>query len=479
MPPQIATLLFVIGILGLFSLNRDREARTSKALWIPVVWLSIAASRAVSQWLEVFGLNSGTHPFDSMSADQILDGSPLDRDVFIGLLALGLIVLFTRRQKVGALLRANGPILLFLFYCAVSVVWSDYPDVAFKRWIKALGDVVMVIIVLTDPDETTAIKRFFTRVGFVLVPLSVLFVRYYPDLGRSYDRFSYMPFYNGVTTGKNLLGMTCLIMGIAGVWQFLLALRRRDGKRATGPLVAQAVLLAMAFYLFYIANSMTSLSCFLMAAGLIVATNLRFVARRQWVVHALILVILSVSVSALFLNVGGAALETMGRNSTLTGRTDIWDLVLKMTGNPIIGTGFESFWLGKRLQDIWNLYWWHPNEAHNGYLEVYLNLGWVGVTLFVIVLLTGYRNVMRAFRRDPDLGRLKMAYFVAALAYNLTESAVRTVNPVWIALLLAIMAVPETTPPEGQPSLGDTEDAAKTEPQHAQLVGAKLRQVRA
>ena len=113
-----------------------------------------------------------------------------------------------------------------------------------------------------------------------------------------------------------------------------------------------------------------------------------------------------------------------------------------MNTNPAIGTGFESFWLGKRLEKIWSFYWWHPNEAHDGYLEVYLNLGWIGVALLAIVLVTGYRNVIAALRQDPGTGKIRLAYFVAAVAYNFTESAIRTMNPVWIFFLLAITAVP-------------------------------------
>ena len=75
----------------------------------------------------------------------------------------------------------NAPILLFFSYCAVSILWSDYPDVALRRWIKALGDLVMVMIILTDPEPLAALKRFLARTGFLLVPVSVLLIKYYPD----------------------------------------------------------------------------------------------------------------------------------------------------------------------------------------------------------------------------------------------------------------------------------------------------------
>jgi O-antigen ligase len=159
-------------------------------------------------------------------------------------------------------------------------------------------------------------------------------------------------------------------------------------------------------------------------------------------VHALVAFLISVSFSALFLHVGSSLVETMGRDATLTGRTGVWDVVLGLTGNPLFGTGFESFWLGQRLEKIWSIYWWHPNEAHNGYLEVYLNLGWIGIALLAVVLVTSYRNIVKAYRRDPNAGGLRLAYFVTGVAYNFTESAIRIMHPVWIFFLLAAMAVP-------------------------------------
>ena len=83
------------------------------------------------------------------------------------------------------------------------------------------------------------------------------------------------------------------------------------------------------------------------------------------------------------------------------------------------------------------------NQAHNGYLDVFLNLGWVGVALLGLVVARGYGNVFRALRRDPVAGRLKLAFFVVALLYNLTEHAFRELHPMWIVFLLAITVVPE------------------------------------
>src|SRR5713101_5199194 len=140
----------------------------------------------VTQWLVGAGLY-GTG--EARTPEQLLEGSPLDRYLLTGLLALGIIVLIRRGRESGIILRANGPILLFFLYCAVSVLWSDYPDVAFKRWTKALGDIVMVMVVLTDSDRYSAVKKLLARTGFLLIPVSVLLIKYYPSLGRAYSRW--------------------------------------------------------------------------------------------------------------------------------------------------------------------------------------------------------------------------------------------------------------------------------------------------
>jgi len=49
----------------------------------------------------------------------------------------------------------NAPLVVFFLYCAASVFWSDFPIVAFKRWTKVLGNVVMVLVVLTEADLNT------------------------------------------------------------------------------------------------------------------------------------------------------------------------------------------------------------------------------------------------------------------------------------------------------------------------------------
>jgi len=436
MPPVVAAAVCVIGVFGLFWLSRDQNARASFALWIPTFWFLIVCSRPVGMWL-------GSQP-DALTAADLLDGSPVDRFVFIVLILAGLAVVFTRGRLVGRLLLANGPIILFYLYCASSILWSDYPEVSFKRWIKALGDLEMVIIVLTDSAPLSAFNRVLARLAYFLIPASIVLIKYFPQYGLVYFPWGGKPSIGGVTTNKNSLGAICLCLGLWVWWRFLSVYRGRKSSGRSRQLLAYAIVLAMVVWLFRSSNSMTSLNCFLMASLLITIAGFRLTMRRPAVLHALILVMLVVSSSVLFLDTSPDVLEFMGRNSTLTDRTEIWHAVLPLVKNPWFGTGYESFWLGPRLAAMWSQYWWHPQEAHNGYLEVYLNLGLVGIALLTVVLLVGYRTVIKAWRGGAPEGRLMLAYFFAALVYNFTEAAFFKIQAVtWIFCLFAIVVAPE------------------------------------
>jgi O-antigen ligase len=131
-----------------------------------------------------------------------------------------------------------------------------------------------------------------------------------------------------------------------------------------------------------------------------------------------------------------------GRDPTLTGRTQMWEMLLSMRTNPLVGTGYESFWLGPRLEWIWD----HSGfgeiaEAHNGYLEIYLNLGIIGLFLFGAFLITSYRTICRRLTPFSSFASFTLVLWGVALFYNVTEAAFKG-HFIWVTFLLAAIAVP-------------------------------------
>jgi exopolysaccharide production protein ExoQ len=430
MTQLIGTTVCIAVIAWLFFMDRDEGFKPSLALWIPTLWLLINGSRAVSTWL---------HPGPTTSlAQQFSEGSPLDAAFYGILIVAGLVVLNLRARLVKQFLQENVPLLVFFGYCALSIAWSEYPFIALKRWSKSIGDVVMVMIILTDYYPLMAIKRVLARAAFVLLPVSVLFILCYPSLGSAYSPEDGVMIYFGVTTFKNLLGLVCMVLGLASMWSLICAYENRGLPSRTKHMIAHGVAVSAAIWLIVRADSMTSLSCLFLAGAVMILVSQQWVIHRPGSVLAVVSAAVGLPLFALFINTMGTLVHSLGRNSTLTGRTSIWKAVLSMHTNPVIGTGFESFWLGNRLEAVWNMSVKGIQEAHNGYIELYLNLGYVGLFLLGWLIVSGYRNGVTALRREPNDGMLRLAYLTAILIFSMTEAGFRMLTPTWFAFLLAI-----------------------------------------
>jgi exopolysaccharide production protein ExoQ len=434
--PSIACVLCWCGIAGLFYLDRDRSVRTSKALWLPVIYLWIVGSRSVSSWL-------GVTPAPGTNSQ--IDGSPLDATIYGLLLAAAIPVLVLRGKRTRRSLAASWPILMYLCYCLISVVWAFHPDVAFRRWIKSLDDLAMVLIIVTDPWPMEAIKRLIARMGFVLLPTSLLLIKYYGDLGRVYTVDGGLT-NTGVTTDKNMLGVMLFVVSLFTLWRVVSLLGARSQPNRGRHLLAQGILLTFGVVLLQMADSKTSIACFILGGGLMFATRLRAFRSRPARVHALCLAVFLAGGAALLFGGGSEIAQAMGRKSDFSGRTEIWAALIPTAPGMIGGAGFESYWISPNVlkfqQTLRSWGWYRPeelNESHDGYLEVYLNLGLVGVSLISLILVSGYRRAIEAFRRSPSIGGLLISYVVVAVIYSITEAGFRMIFIPWIFLLLAVL----------------------------------------
>jgi exopolysaccharide production protein ExoQ len=428
-----ATLFTIFVIVTLFRLDRSDERRPSIATWIPFIWLYIESSRPVSAWIHLNVPGNITNEY--------IDGSPLDRNILTVLLAIGLIFLSRRMKRVGAILASNPAILLYFLFCLVSLIWADYPFVVFKRWIRSVGDVVMLLILITEQDRLNAFKRIFTRVGYLVIPLSILLIRFYPSLGRFYSRGG-SPEWTGVGTDKNALGMICMLYGIVFLWRWLdLYSVRKKSPKQRRTLTALGLAMVMVIYLLIIANSQTALSCFAMASVIIVATAWKKDWRKPVPLSMMVAGMVGFAYCVLIAGIGSWVLTLLGRNPTLTGRTAVWDTLLEHAVNPWVGAGYENFWIGERVE-LFNRILGGLNQAHNGYIEIYLNMGFAGLAFLAGVIVTGYRNILWELRHDLMAARIKMAFFVICVVYNFTEASFKMMSPVWFTFLWAVMMVP-------------------------------------
>ena len=112
----------------------------------------------------------------------------------------------------------------------------------------------------------------------------------------------------------------------------------------------------MTLWLLNLASSATSRVCLVIGCIVIIAARSEWAKRHPGFLKALIPATFCLYMILAFgFGFNGEFAGAVGRDPTLTDRTKIWSLVLSMHTNPLIGTGYESFWLGSRLQIIWQV----------------------------------------------------------------------------------------------------------------------------
>ena len=200
----------------------------------------------------------------------------------------------------------------------ISVSWSPFPEPAFKRWIKDAGDLVMVLILITDGQPIAALRRFYSRVGFILFPASILLIRY-TDLGRAYDPDG-GPMNTGVTTNKNSLGLIVFLVSLGALWNVRALFRDKEAPNRARRLVAQGTLLTFGIVLLQMAHFATSIACFILGGGLLMATNLRAIRTRPARLNALCLGIVLAGVLMMLFGGESVVSNALGRGDKLSGR---------------------------------------------------------------------------------------------------------------------------------------------------------------
>lgn len=440
MPPKIAALFFIALVIWLFRRDFRERPNVTGALWLPFLWIMVGGSRFFSQWLEIVGLDVG--------GGSVQEGSPVDAVFFFALIVGGFQVLRRRQVNWQEFARHNRWVAIYLGYCLVATLWSDYPFVSLKRWVKLFGQPIMVLVLLTEPDPLEAVTRLLKRFAYVIVPISILFIKYFPEWGSCYDMWNGQRMNTGITTDKNALGADCFILALFFIWHLQRVWRWEKTVERRHELILCGAFLVPTFWLLYTAHSSSPIGA--LALALVVLWLLGLKSLNHYRLSSYLVVgVLCVGAAQYFFDLHEVIIHMLGRQTNLTGRTEIWDILWHWDVNPILGVGFESFWLGPRLDILAVML---PglilNEAHNGYLETYIQIGGLGVAITLAMLLATYSKAQRMLLDDFHWGRFRLAYLAAFIVFNFTEALFRTHGFSFFLFFLIAIDYPRPMPDE-------------------------------
>lgn len=320
----------------------------------------------------------------------------------------------------------------------ISIVWSEVPFATLKNSVALLGTTAFGIYLAARYTHRELMQLLLLAFGFIAVT-SLGFVLFLPSLGLEY-KTNFM-IWRGVFDNKNVLGAVISLVAIA--WLLYLI----DSIKACKNI--KAIVIGFVFYFICIhlifSNSMTSLVAFSIALIILLFYLVWLHFKSTGLV---ILIILGVCGFAFWVvNYQDNLFAILGRTSTLTGRTPLWQAVWEMILNrPWLGYGYISYWLGLEgpfSGIMYKLYWdpgahivyWCPPHAHNGYLDLWLQLGLTGVVFYALSL---FNNLYKAFNLVREKSHLinmfPLLFLVFMSIHNLGESTILFRN--WIFWVL-------------------------------------------
>ena len=398
----------------------------SRALLIPGAWLAIQGSRPLSYW---FG-------------ESAVESQPINVLSFAAFLVVSILVLSHRRMNWGDLIRQNKALFLIYGYLLCSILWSEMPFASLKRLSKDFGAVLVGLIFLSQLGTVAAIKAVYVRVSYLLFPLSLVFIKYFPEIGRNTSRAGDNMF-TGVTTQKNSLGETVFVFSIMILWDLVEIYKDKERRGRKLQIATRLGLLLIGLWLLVKCDSKTSLFCLVIGALMFWGCGklVRMANGKRVLIGSLVALVCVVGFDKTF-GISEIIIRAMGRDTSLTGRTDIWRLVLEQRTDPIIGHGFYTFWDGPKGMAVGEAFM-RINTSHNGYLEMYLDGGILGCALLGILLLAiGRRVIERLFNGHP-LGRVGVTFWLLAILYNFAESSFFRLDVLWFTLLLLVVECPQ------------------------------------
>jgi exopolysaccharide production protein ExoQ len=395
-------------------------------LLIPVFWLIIPNTKGVAFWKKSIAEEIVDRK------QNLLDGSPFDRAILFILLGVALAILLQRKESLFEAFKKNWIPILFIAYMAISILWGEFQFVALKRLVKTLGTLVMVILIYTELKPFESGMKVLQITSYSVIISSWIMVLFFPSIGRMY-----LPVdgecWAGIALHKNQLGMWMLIGIIVGIWQF------NKAKTRTEKLLSILVILS-AIGLLWGSKSRTSQ---LIGIWILLIPMLSRVSGKigkfffpltvLWGTAFLLGFLLYLQMAPPSESIFDKFMTLIGKDRTLTGRSSIWE-VCKEVGDKrfILGYGYSTFWLTSSGDYIRRRCEWEFYNAHNGYMELYLGLGIVGIILLFVFLIGGLRNIFIRKKADYQNFETSIVAFLMVLMSNMFETSYGlTSNPLW------------------------------------------------
>jgi O-antigen ligase len=390
------------------------------------------------------------------------DETPALRLMWLPVYAATFVLLLVRADRIWRAWPAFLLLGIMVVHAFASKYWSIDPGLTTRRSI-ALAMSSVFAIYLGAAFKGPQLPRILTVSGLVMGIGSLVMVFGFPSIG--IHQFENAGNWRGLWYEKNQMG----VVMVAAVLAAAANLASADNQRINGPMIVSGLTLIVCSVLVLATQSKTSLLCMILGIGIIGAL---WSMRRGGAAFTVVCLWMGVVVTALVIyfviTEPALILTALGKDPSLTGRTDIWEaLMRKVDERPWTGFGYQAFWGRTSVPADWiraETQWPVPS-AHNGWIDLLIQLGWPGAILVgFAMLITFVVLILRINGTGAREGYFSLAYFAVFLLLSLSESVLLTnANLPWTLLLAALARSFLPDPRQQRPGVDAVLDRSKRE----------------
>ncbi len=359
---------------------------------------------------------------------------PLIQLIFLGIYFITFCLLILRWKKVVYVLSKDQFIWSLVGLAVISVFWSALPQLTISRSIALVGTTMFGLYLATRYTIKEQLQLFAWMFGIAIIS-SFLFAIALPKFGISGG--IHAGAWRGIYIHKNVLGK---IM-VPSIFVFLCL--TFDSKKNSLLLFIGCTL--SVFLLLLSTSKSALLNCIIVLGSLVIYQIFRW--RYKFMIPTLTaLATIGIGFKVWLAANADKLFTSLGKDATLTGRTDLWPLVFdSIWQRPWLGYGFSGFWYGWKSEaaSIWYASGWEPPNAHSGLLDLFIDLGIIGLSIYILGFCISFVKALSWLRLAKSSENLwVLTYITYMMLVNVTESTLLVQNNIfWILYATAILSL--------------------------------------
>jgi O-antigen ligase len=347
--------------------------------------------------------------------------------------AVGFLVLFVslnymvkNRLSIHLPLRSLLPVFVLFLWAQLSVLWSSNPLITEQRWLKVLIYVLIIINIFQTSSPVITLRKILYIFSWICAGSSLILILFFKPYGFINYGDGYLPC--GIFAHKNGLGIFAasmiLLIATTFVWPKQSGLKKLPND--------YKILFCILFIEMVISKAMDVICGFIISIIIILLLQCAKEIPRKPLVFPLLFfgissIILPVMTFVNFIDFTGLSnviLNAIGKDSTFSGRTDLWPVLLSIgiKYHLILGSGFGVFFIFMEKAGLMEYMNWVMAHAHNTYLQIFLELGIIGTVIILIMLISVFVNIFRFWKYYPIPASYLMGVYTLFIVQSIFES---------------------------------------------------------